>query len=380
MFNSSDTLFGITRVLFQQFHTLFLLIFYMIIFLYIFSLLGFLYFPKMFKYESVNNDNELVYEEENICSSAISCILYFFNFGLTSEGSINMNLISYKNNTSNYLFQFFFNVFLYAIIHIIFFNLILASITNGFDKMRESIIEKDYNKKNVCFICQKTRNDCINNLEDFNEHIFKHNKWKYIIFICNIILKEEKKELSNEEYKIYQLIKKGSIDWLPEYKQTKDLQEKYKIPSLAIDAIVIRKKETDKYPEILLIKNKKPYDPFIGKYAFPGGFVKYNEEPELTCIRKLKEDAGLNMKDIEKDIEILTIRGDPKRDPRRHVITIVYIVNIKIDLNQKEITHVERANFYNLEKVFKTFKYEMPFDHYRIIEEFVRKKFKNLCK
>ena len=335
----------------------------------------------MFKYESVNNDNELVYEEENICSSAISCILYFFNFGLTSEGSINMNLISYKNNTSNYLFQFFFNVFLYAIIHIIFFNLILASITNGFDKMRESIIEKDYNKKNVCFICQKTRNDCINNLEDFNEHIFKHNKWKYIIFICNIILKEEKKELSNEEYKIYQLIKKGSIDWLPEYKQTKDidLQEKYKIPSLAIDAIVIRKKETDKYPEILLIKNKKPYDPFIGKYAFPGGFVKYNEEPELTCIRKLKEDAGLNMKDIEKDIEILTIRGDPKRDPRRHVITIVYIVNIKIDLNQKEITHVERANFYNLEKIFKTFKYEMPFDHYRIIEEFVRKKFKNLC-
>ena len=382
MFNSSDTLFGITKVLLQQFHTLFLLIFYMIIILYIFSLLGFFYFPKIFKYESVNNDNELVYEEENICSSTISCILYFFNFGLTSEGSINMNLISYKNNTGNYLAEFFFTVFLYSIIHIIFFNLILASITNGFDKMRESIIEKDYNKKNICFICQKTRNDCNNNLEDFNEHIFKHNKWKYIIFICNIILKEEKKELSNEEYIIYQFIKKGSINWIPEYKQTKDIdfQEKYKIPSLAIDAIVLTKKETDKYPDILLIKNKKPYEPIIGKYAFPGGFVKYNEDPELTCLRKLKEDAGINIQDIEKDIELFTIRGDSNRDPRRHVITIVYVVNIKIELNQKEITNIKRVNFYNLETIFKTFQNKMSFDHYSIVEEFVRKKNKDLFK
>ena len=46
-----------------------------------------------------------------ICSSTISCILYFFNFGLTSEGSLNMNLISYKNNTRYYWAEFFYNVF-----------------------------------------------------------------------------------------------------------------------------------------------------------------------------------------------------------------------------------------------------------------------------
>jgi hypothetical protein len=258
MFNSSESLFGIIKVLLQQAKTLFLLLLYMIVILYIFGLFGFFYFPKMFKYKSVNNNNELIYYEENICSSTISCILYFFYFGLISEGSIDMNLISYKNNTSFYLGQFFFNIILYSIIHMIFFNVILASITNGFDKMRESIIEKDYNKKNVCFICQKTRNDCINDGENFDEHLFKHNKWKYIIFICNIILKD-KKELSEQEYKIYQLINEGRIDWFPEYNQAKeiDIQKKYKLPSLTIDTIILKKRKKSEYPDILLIKRKE---------------------------------------------------------------------------------------------------------------------------
>ena len=47
------------------------------------------------------------YLEENICSSSLQCILYFFNYGF-SENSIDMNLISFKNNHGYYLRQFFF--------------------------------------------------------------------------------------------------------------------------------------------------------------------------------------------------------------------------------------------------------------------------------
>ena len=370
MFNSSDTLFGIIRVLFQQFKTIFLLLFYMLVILYIFSLLGFFYFPKMFKYESVNKDNELVYEEENICSSTISCILYFFNFGLTSEGSIDMNLISYLNNTRYYWAEFFFNIILYAIIHMIFFNVILASITNGFDKMKETIDEKNYNKKNICFICQKTRNDCINNGEDFDEHLFAHNKWKYIIFICNIILKD-KKELPEEEYKIYQLINEGRIDWFPEYKEIKhiDLQERYKMPSLTVDVIILGKKNDE--PEIFLIKRK--YQPFIGKYSLIGGFVHYNEYPEFTCFRKIKEDTRLNITDLEKNIEVFTVKGDPIRDPRRHVVTIVYIINVKPNVIIED-NHDDEAKFHNLKEVYNNYKNKMAFDHYSIIKELISKK------
>jgi len=375
MFNSSESLFGIIKVLLQQAKTLFLLLFYMIVLLYIFGLLGFFYFPKMFKYESVNNNNELIYYEENICSSTISCILYFFYYGLISEGSIDMNLISYKNNTSYYWGQFFFNIILYSIIHMIFFNVILASITNGFDKMRESIIEKDYNKKNFCFICQKTRNDCINDGENFDEHIFKHNKWKYIIFICNIILKD-KKELSEQEYIIYQQINEGRIDWFPEYNQTKDIdiQKKYKLPSLTIDTIILKKNKNNKYPDILLMKRAER--PYAGKYAFPGGFVKYGEYPQFTCYRIIKNKTGFNIKDFEENIELLTVRGDPKRDPRRHVITLVYVLYLKANLEAKA-KDIKGIEFHNLKTVFDDFKNEMSFDHYSIIEELIEKKFPN---
>ena len=60
----------------------------------------------------------------------------------------------------------------------IFFNIVLATITNGYDNMKEKIDKKGYEDKNVCFICGKTKNDCIGDNEDFDEHIENHDKWK----------------------------------------------------------------------------------------------------------------------------------------------------------------------------------------------------------
>ena len=129
-----------------------------------------------------------------------------------------MNLISYKNNTKHYFGQFFFSLILYSFIHIIFFNIILATITSGFDKMKDIIREKDNDKNNICFICQKSRNDCINDSDNFEIHSIIHNKWKYIMLICNILFKD-KKGMNAEEYFIYRKIDEGSIDWFPKYEK-----------------------------------------------------------------------------------------------------------------------------------------------------------------
>ena len=373
MFNSFETLFAILRAVFKQIDTILLLGLYMLVILYIFSLFGFFFLPKMFKYESVDNNNEIIFEEENICSSTISCLLYFINYGMISEGSIDMDLISYKNNYGYYYFQFFFKLILYAIIHMIFFNVILATITNSFDEMKQSIMEKNYNKKNVCFICQKTRNDCINDSEDFDDHLFLHNMWKYIIFICKILFKDEK-ELSEEEYSIYNQMKEGKIDWFPEYKtiEKTDFQKKYKISSLATDAIILRKHKKDNYHDILLIKRK--YKPFVGKLALPGGFVSYGEIPKFACIKKIKSLTDLYL----KDIELFTVRGSPNRDPRRHVVSIIYLVyvNPNLELNNND----EYSTFYDLKTVLEEKEDMMSFDHYNIIEELIYKKFNDLYK
>ena len=153
-----------------------------------------------------------------------------------------------------------------------------------------------------------------------------------------------------------------------------EYQKKYKIPSLTTDALVLRKHKDDEYHDILLVTRGR--DPFAGKLAFPGGFVNYGEDPEHGCIRELKEETELD----GKDIELLTVRGDPKRDPRRHVVTIVYLVNVDPDSQPKGGDDAKDAKFYDLKDIIKNQKDNMSFDHFSIIEELVQKKFKDLYK
>ena len=150
-----------------------------------------------------------------------------------------------------------------------------------------------------------------------------------------------------------------------------EYQKKYKIPSLTTDAIVLRKHKNDEFHDILLVTRGK--EPFAGKLAFPGGFVNYGENPEHGCIRELKEETDLD----GLDIELLTVRGDPKRDPRRHVVTIVYIGNVDPDANPKGGDDAKDAKFYNLKDIIQNQKNNMSFDHYSIIEELVEKKLTN---
>ena len=152
-----------------------------------------------------------------------------------------------------------------------------------------------------------------------------------------------------------------------------EYQKKYRIPSLTTDAIVLRKHKNDDLHDILLVTRGK--DPYCGKLAFPGGFVNYGEDPKKGCLRELKEETELD----GLDIELLTVRGDPKRDPRRHVVTIVYIVNVATDAKPKGGDDAKDAKFYDLQNIIKTQKDNMSFDHYSIIiEDLIKKKFNGI--
>lgn len=76
---------------------------------------------------------------------------------------------------------------------------------------------------------------------------------------------------------------------------------------------------------ILLIKRK--YDPFKGKYALPGGFIKNDEPLHVAALRELSEETGVHDIFLKK----LSAYGDPKRDPRGRIVTIVYMALIDKD-------------------------------------------------
>lgn len=145
----------------------------------------------------------------------------------------------------------------------------------------------------------------------------------------------------------------------------------YKEPSLTTDAIVLRKHKFDDLHDILMVT--RGHDPFKNHLAFPGGFVEYGEEPGKGCLRELKEETNLD----GKSIELLTVRGEPNRDPRKHVVSIIYLVTVDENAEPVGGDDAKEAKFYNLKDIL-SMKEKIAFDHYGVIEEMIEKKFKNL--
>ena len=139
---------------------------------------------------------------------------------------------------------------------------------------------------------------------------------------------------------------------------------KFTGPSLATDALVLRKHKTDDFHDILLITRGK--DPFKGKMAFLGGFVDYNEEPLVGCLRELEEECNLH----GKNPELVTVCGDPKRDPRKHIVTFCYKIEVDEAAKAKAGDDAATAKFYPLNEVIKK-KDGFAFDHHEIIKTYI---------
>lgn len=70
--------------------------------------------------------------------------------------------------------------------------------------------------------------------------------------------------------------------------------------------------------KVLLVKRK--YPPFKGAWAFPGGFVNYNEDVPVAARRELYEETTVKSGYLEQ----LYTFGKPRRDPRGRVVTVAY--------------------------------------------------------
>ncbi|HZN12621.1 MAG TPA: NUDIX hydrolase, partial [Blastocatellia bacterium] len=87
-------------------------------------------------------------------------------------------------------------------------------------------------------------------------------------------------------------------------------------PSVTVDLVILTIAEQDL--KVLLIRRGE--EPFKGRWALPGGFVEIDESLERAAARELKEEVGV--RDVY--LEQLYTFGDPKRDPRGRVVSVVY--------------------------------------------------------
>ena len=129
----------------------------------------------------------------------------------------------------------------------------------------------------------------------------------------------------------------------------------YPHPSVTTDCVIFGFDGTKL--SVLLIK--RGVEPYEGKWAFPGGFLKMEEDAETGAKRELQEETGLE----DAYMRQFHTFSAPERDPRERVITIAYYALVRMQ-EVKGGDEAAEARWFTLDKVP-----QLAFDHDRILRK-----------
>jgi 8-oxo-dGTP diphosphatase len=132
---------------------------------------------------------------------------------------------------------------------------------------------------------------------------------------------------------------------------------KYQYPraALTVDCVVFGFDEGEL--KVLLIE--RGLEPFKGRWALPGGFVRLEETLDDAARRELQEEAGLGNVFLEQ----LYTFGAVNRDPRERVVSVAYYALVKLSEHAAEAaTDAANAQWFPISKVPK-----LAFDHADIL-------------
>jgi 8-oxo-dGTP diphosphatase len=109
---------------------------------------------------------------------------------------------------------------------------------------------------------------------------------------------------------------------------------------------------------IILIERKNPPH----GWAIPGGFVDYGESVETAARREAQEEVRLTVELIEQ----FHVYSDPKRDPRQHTLSIVFIA--QANGKPKAADDAKEVGVFHLWEIPE----KLCFDHDRILKDYRR--------
>ncbi len=158
-------------------------------------------------------------------------------------------------------------------------------------------------------------------------------------------------------------------------------KKNYPRPYLTADLVVF----SPNLDEVLLIK--RGGHPFLGRWAFPGGFANADESVNQTALRELREETGISTL-TEEDIYEIGLFSTPGRDPRGWVVSDVYAA--KVDPASTAVQagdDASQAQWFKLEFTEDAFtltkddiclmgddnKSDLAFDHNRILMKSIKR-------
>jgi 8-oxo-dGTP diphosphatase len=110
-------------------------------------------------------------------------------------------------------------------------------------------------------------------------------------------------------------------------------------PAVTVDCVVFGVDEEDL--KILLVQ--RGVEPYRGRWALPGGFVREHEDLAEAARRELEEETGL----AQVFLEQLFTFGEPGRDPRGRVVSVAYYALVKLrDHRVRAATDARAASWF----------------------------------
>tara|TARA_B100000029_G_scaffold501592_1_gene575338 strand:+ start:1418 stop:2149 length:732 start_codon:yes stop_codon:yes gene_type:complete len=144
----------------------------------------------------------------------------------------------------------------------------------------------------------------------------------------------------------------------------------YRMMSVAVDCVIFGFDEGGLH--VLLIERGE--EPFLGKMALPGGFVRAEQEDlETAARRELAEETQITVTHLEQ----LYTYGHPDRDPREeHVISVSYFALVnRVEHHPVGGTDARAAHWIPLEEATAM---DLAFDHATIVKTAVERLFAKL--
>ena len=144
---------------------------------------------------------------DNFCSDYFKCFLNLFGLGIKWGGIYqDPEVIPYAN--SHFFTKNVFDWFFFFFINFILLNVVNAIIVDTFQTYREEQTQRDYQEKNICYICSLPKPMFEINGYNFEIHIKQeHCLENYIYFLIGI-KSEDPHQLNSLQFKILKEMEK----------------------------------------------------------------------------------------------------------------------------------------------------------------------------
>lgn len=137
------------------------------------------------------------------------------------------------------------------------------------------------------------------------------------------------------------------------------METHYKNPTPTVDIIIELGGGTQasgKRRIVLIYRKNPPHG-----WALPGGFLDYGETLEQAAVREAAEETSLNVELVRQ----FHSYSDPRRDPRKHTITTVFIARAQGE--PRAADDAAEIGVFAINELPS----DMAFDHATILDDYI---------